>query len=343
MNIMWDPRVHRGTNFGTAVLTPAQQAEMERLQREEEERKRRRERAKRAKAADGARAHTPEAVDGRSHAGAQTDEYLEAISDRPLEEDAGVQTEVAQDRPPVALFVPHKSGVDVGTEIGAGELFDFDFEVEPVLEVLVGKSLEYGLMEVLEEEELAAVRRHQEEFEQLRAAELAEVQRLEAEARRKAEEKRRRMQQEASRLRREAQAKDKVAAAAFAHQYVGQVRSSVFEALQRSGAFFDPLVREIETKFLPGVADAAAARIDQRTLAQRIADDLIQHALRIQREQRAAEAHRLRLEREERERREAEERARREEEERRRKEELRRKLEEEQAAAEGGDAAEPEE
>jgi hypothetical protein len=34
-------------------------------------------------------------------------------------------------------------------------------EVEPILEVLVGKVLEQGLMEVLQEEELAAMRRHQ--------------------------------------------------------------------------------------------------------------------------------------------------------------------------------------
>jgi len=31
---------------------------------------------------------------------------------------------------------------------GAGDLFDFDYEVEPILEVLMGKVLEQGLMEV---------------------------------------------------------------------------------------------------------------------------------------------------------------------------------------------------
>ena len=48
-----------------------------------------------------------------------------------------------------------KIGVDVETQIESGDLFDFDFEVEPILEVLVGKTLEQGLMEVMEEEELA--------------------------------------------------------------------------------------------------------------------------------------------------------------------------------------------
>lgn len=77
----------------------------------------------------------------------------------------------------------------------AGDLFDFDFEVEPILEVLVGKVLEQGLMEVLEEEELAAMRAHQEHFEQIRNAELVATQRMEAAEKRKIEEKERRMAQ----------------------------------------------------------------------------------------------------------------------------------------------------
>lgn len=59
--------------------------------------------------------------------------------------------------------------------------------------------------ELLEEEELAAIREHQREFEHLRSLEIAEVKRLEAEDIRRAEEKARRMQQEKERLLREAE------------------------------------------------------------------------------------------------------------------------------------------
>lgn len=41
------------------------------------------------------------------------------------------------------------------------------WQVEPLLEVLVGKCLEQGLMEVVEEEELAAMRAHQQHYEQV--------------------------------------------------------------------------------------------------------------------------------------------------------------------------------
>jgi hypothetical protein len=45
-----------------------------------------------------------------------------------------------------------KTGLDRETQIWDGDLFDFDYEVEPILQVLIGKCLEQSRMEVLEEE-----------------------------------------------------------------------------------------------------------------------------------------------------------------------------------------------
>lgn len=69
------------------------------------------------------------------------------------------------------------------------QLFDFDREVEPVLEVLVGKTIEQSLEEVMEEEELARLKEQQRAYEELRNNELAEVQRLQEQERRRREEK----------------------------------------------------------------------------------------------------------------------------------------------------------
>ena len=69
------------------------------------------------------------------------------------------------------------------------QLFDFDVEVKPILEVLVGKTIEQSLLEVMEEEELSNLRSQQRAFEELRNAELVEQQRLEEQERRHKEEK----------------------------------------------------------------------------------------------------------------------------------------------------------
>ena len=106
-------------------------------------------------------------------------------------------------------------------------MFDFNIEVKPILEVLVGKTVEQSLMEVMEEEELANLRVQQRRFEELRFAELVETQRLEEQERRHREEKERRMRQQLEVMKKEKQIIEKIAARAFA-----QVRDSLEMVIQ---------------------------------------------------------------------------------------------------------------
>lgn len=76
--------------------------------------------------------------------------------------------------------------------------------------------MEQSLLEVMEEEELANLRAHQRQFEELRNAELVETQRLEEQERRHREEKQRRMKQQLEVLKKEKETTDKIAARAFA-------------------------------------------------------------------------------------------------------------------------------
>lgn len=60
------------------------------------------------------------------------------------------------------------------------QLFDFDVEVQPILEVLIGKTTEQALAEVAQEEELMTLREQQRRYVELRDAERAERHRLAA-------------------------------------------------------------------------------------------------------------------------------------------------------------------
>merc|ERR1711959_595039 len=112
-----------------------------------------------------------------------------------------------------------------------------------------------------EEEELAELRAHQEEFVQLRNAELAETQRMEEAERRKFEEKERRLTQERERLEREQVLKQKVAAAAFAKNYMSGIESSVLDRLSQMSYFHDPVEREVETDFMPWLGALALDKL----------------------------------------------------------------------------------
>ena len=92
----------------------------------------------------------------------QTEKWLEEIKDRLPETDVAVQTDEVRPLTPPAM--PREAqesakdpGIDKSTQITADDpdLFVFDDEVVIVLEALVGKTLEQGLLEVIDEEETA--------------------------------------------------------------------------------------------------------------------------------------------------------------------------------------------
>ena len=177
-NIMFDSRVARGNTYAAKSLTPNLKKDLDLTSKKTKYTK--------SKLGVIRRTQTPPPVDGRTHMTMQTEDYLEEIADRPIEQDVETQTSAALDRPASPLFVRAKIGVDIETQIGYGDLFDFDLEVEPILEVLVGKTIHVSMLELMQETELEAIRLQQEEYEVIRNIELAELQRLESEIKRRA-------------------------------------------------------------------------------------------------------------------------------------------------------------
>lgn len=52
------------------------------------------------------------------------------------------QTDTFCDPPPSPPYVPKKTGIDAATQVEDYELFNFDREVTPILDVMISKSLE---------------------------------------------------------------------------------------------------------------------------------------------------------------------------------------------------------
>eukprot|EP01027_Heterolobosea_sp_BB2_P005448 GEZU01008333.1.p1 GENE.GEZU01008333.1~~GEZU01008333.1.p1 ORF type:complete len:392 (+),score=113.74 GEZU01008333.1:249-1424(+) len=332
-NIMWDRRVVRGNTYAAHPM-PMPEQDYEAEKEKSLQRKRAAQKMRAQKAAQERRSTTPEPVEGRQHLSVQTEKYLEEIKDRLIEADVETQTDPFMDRPPSPLFIPPKTGIDRATQVEDGELFDFDYEVEPILEVLVGKTLEQSMMEVMEEEELAALKQHQEEFEKIRNAELAQTQRMEAAERRRWEEKERRKAQERERLVREKQAKEKLAAIQFSKNFLSNLEDSVFRQLATEGFFYDHVEREVEMQFMPWLMERVDANMHQKRNSRALTDDLIKAALKkCLMAAQSAKVQRKKREAEERVRQEEERRRQEEDAKKRRIEEIRRKEEEAAAAA----------
>jgi len=271
-NIMYDRRVIRGNTYALHTLPAHAQPDPIEVQRQQEAKRRA---LARRKAREQIRTRTPEPVHDRKNIDVQTELYLEELSDRIEEADVDVQTDAFLDRPPSPLFIPQSTGKDISTQIEAGDLFDFDLEVKPIVETLVGKTVEQALIEVAEEEELAEIREQQREFEELRNAEVIELQRLEEQERRLRAEKDRRMKQAQDALQQEQDIAQKIAARAFAKAYLQDLVPSVFNNLRENGYFYDPVEHEIETSFMPWLMDKTMTQVNQLVLGRTILDSII--------------------------------------------------------------------
>ena len=265
-NIMFDRRVVRGNTYAAQILPAEPLVETTGRSKKVVQSLK--------------RASTSEPIDGRRHMDIQTDAYLEELTDTVPEAEISTQTDAFLDRPPTPRFIPMKTGVDVETQIESGEIFDFDLEVEPILEVLVGKTLEQGLMEVLEEEELESMRKHQANFEQIRNAELIATQRMEAAEKRKEEEKQRRIDQEKQRLEREGQVRQKVAASSYARGFLDAVVEEVFADLHQAGHFYDPVEKEVSDTFLPWLLSETQTQLGALEISYNSAKAIVAAALK---------------------------------------------------------------
>ncbi|XP_019940360.2 radial spoke head protein 3 homolog [Paralichthys olivaceus] len=271
-NIMYDRRVVRGNTYAHHIIPTTAQPDPAELQRQQHIRRRA---VALKRAQEQSRPKTPEAVQGRKHTDVQTDLYLEELSDVIVTTDIECQTDAFLDRPASPLFIPAKSGKDAATQIEEGELFDFDREVQPVLEVLVGKTIEQSLLEVMEEEELAYLKAQQKAFQELRNIELAEVQRLQEQERRHSEEKERRIAQQKAVLEKERETAEKIAARAYTQQYLADLLPAAFTSLRNHGYFYDPVERDIETSFLPWLMNEVNNSLEKRCAARQLLDNII--------------------------------------------------------------------
>lgn len=260
-NIMHDRRVVRGNTYAAESIPVEARDNPIELQRRQEAKRRE---MSRKRALKGLRLGTPPPVAGRRHVFIQTEKLFDFMNNLIEEKEAETQTDQLLDKPPSPLFVRAISGEDKSTQIKDGDLFHFDEEVQPVLQVMVVKIREQAIIEVLEEEELAMLRQQQREFEEFRNADLIEEQRLEEQDRRLREEKERRIKQEHKVIKKRKDAEDKIAARVFAKNYAQSLVPSVMDDLKSKGFFNDPVSCDIFKEFMPKLMDDVAGDLSSK-------------------------------------------------------------------------------
>ncbi|KAF0697243.1 Aste57867_12071 [Aphanomyces stellatus] len=181
-------------------------------------------------------------------------------------------------------FVLKKTGVDAATEIAATDrLFDFDMEVQPMLTVLVNKTMKQALCEVEREEELKTIESYVSTLHDRQSVEAESIRDLVEHAKKaymaKAMEKdvaqKRRAEME--------EVERKVAAASLSRFLLDQVTADTTAVLTAEGVYYDPLRRHVESNFLPWVYGAADARVRVKRVGLELTQDVVAGSLRQQR------------------------------------------------------------
>jgi hypothetical protein len=109
----------------------------------------------------------------------------------------------------------------------------------------------------------------------MRAAELAEAQRLEEAERRRQEEKQARLKQEQQRVAKETEVAVKVAARGFSSRFVADVVDEVFDDLYSNGFFYNPVVKAVETEVLPWLLQGLQSSVRTASAAQTLLQSFV--------------------------------------------------------------------
>ena len=270
-NIMFDRRIVRGNTYASMIIPASTQQEIERQQAQN----RQKSKNFKQKSSDqpeetldfkGEQSELPNIEEPRD-----PETLMEAKTD-PIMGPTLTQVEFYIDKPPSPLFIPNEDGVTESTQIEDGDLFDYDSEVDPILEVIVGKSLEHARMEVLEEYEIELMKKHKRAFTQKRDAELIEVQRQQAEFnRRKHEDDRRKLQ---ARTQRELKriAHEKYVCRLTSKRLLSNIRFDASIKLSDLGVFKDPSDISVHDQYLPWLFDS----IQLSLLKEKSVDDMIE-------------------------------------------------------------------
>lgn len=219
--------------------------------------------------------------DGLSDAPVQTDPQEGEIEIIKNESSIAIQTDPYRDLPVLHRKPPAVRSKGVRTEVQGTDLFDFNEEVKPFVQTLVQKALETAYMEVREEEELAMMNKYLRAFEQQANTEAAAIARLEAEEQQKFDAKEKLLKERLAIEQAQLALREKVLARGFAEYFSWDIAEDVIAHLDSHGYFYDETEREIEEQFLPWLTQSVLERINQKTLAENISEEVLREAQRV--------------------------------------------------------------
>lgn len=272
-NIMADPRVVRGNTYAALVRPDSEESELSRGTSAISQRFQARARRTRQQKQPGIVSSHYREEQIPNH------EFLEELTGPITTHTAIDPDDMEQGDEDTVPFVPKPSGKDMGTWIQETDLFEFDLNVEPLLEVLIGKGMEQGVLEVLAEEDVKVLEERNLRWEQQRDSVHVEAQILLSEKQRQIQEVQRRINQASDKALNDKVEVRRWGARDAARSYLDDCRDTVLERLQVSGHFYDPVVNQINTAFMPWLLDKVSIHLTEAKQGRQSVEKVLEKAI----------------------------------------------------------------
>ncbi len=190
-----------------------------------------------------------------------------------IRRDESTQVDALRPRPETPPYIPAKTGIDCATQIeDPNELFNFDLEVSPMLNVIVDKTIEQALFECQAEAELDALSDAAEDYKKKKEVEIEWMKRREKEVSNEIDRKRLLVFQKQKEYVEKKDVCTLVAGKQCFKQILPDAVDNIFNELFASGTWEDPVVTVIREEVMPALSVEVANRATRRNVAATLID-----------------------------------------------------------------------
>ena len=176
---------------------------------------------------------------------------------KPITFEEIIQTDPLPPKPQEPLIWPEKTGIDVETQVEDGDLFNFDIEVEPLVHIILSKTLEDSRREVLEEEEIKEMKEQQEKYKNYNLDDQNRVNNIEDNEKKRYDDMKMKKENKLKRLNMTKIFQMKLSSRTIAKKYISRLMKDSKKALTERAVFKNPQNNDFFTDLLPELQNLA--------------------------------------------------------------------------------------
>ena len=176
---------------------------------------------------------------------------------KPITFEEIIQTDPLPPKPQEPLIWPEKTGIDVETQVEDGDLFNFDIEVEPLVQIILSKTLEDSRREVLEEEEIKEIKEQQEKYKNYNLDDDNRVKNIEDNEKKRYDDMKMKKENKLKRLNMTKIFQMKLSSRTIAKKYISRLMKDTQNVLSERGVFKNPQNNDFFTDLLPDLQNLA--------------------------------------------------------------------------------------